>query len=163
MQHIIERRNKQGYNGENFVKDLPELFKNGEKYTKKGHPGWYYVGKEHKEAAIRTDYNQKNRNWLTSAYYLDEAPSQASAGFRTYDQNHSDKQFFPLSDLQKSNNIITNSKQNLNLPTSNMQQNNIQPQKAYKGPQNNQQNPILESEEEWLKRLRRQRQRKGFF
>ena len=87
----------------------------------------------------------------------------SSAGFRTYDQNHSDKQFFPLSDLQKSNNIITNSKQNLNLPTSNMQQNNIQPQKNYNGAQNNQQIPILESEEECLKRLRRQRQRKGFF
>ena len=86
---------------------------------------------------------------MTSAYYLEEAPSQASAGFRTYDQIHSDKQLFPLSDLQKSNNIIPSSQNNLNPTTS--------------GTQPNKQFPTLESEEEWLKRLRRQRQRRGFF
>ena len=53
--------------------------------------------------------------------------------------------------------------QNLNPSVSNMQQNNKQPQNMYNGAQNNQQIPILESEEEWLKLLRRQRQRKGFF
>ena len=101
------------------------------------------------EAAIRTDYNKKDRNWLTSAYYLEEAPSQASAGFRTYDQTHSDKQFFPLSDLQKSNSIITNPTPKLNPATSNLEQ--------------NKQIQTLESEEDWLKRLRRQRQRRGLF
>ena len=61
-----------------------------------------------------TSCNKKPRNWLTSAYYLEETPSQASAGFRTYDQTSADKQFFPLSDLQRSNNIIQNSNSNLN-------------------------------------------------
>ena len=60
-------------------------------------------------------------------------------------------------------NIIPPTSSSLNPPMSNMQQNNIQPQKVYNGAQNNQQIPILETEEEWLKRLRRQRQRKGFF
>ena len=61
------------------------------------------------------------------------------------------------------NNIIPSTSLSLNPSVSNMQQNNIHPQKVYNGAQNNQQNPILETEEEWLKRLRRQRQRKGFF
>ena len=114
LQHIIERRNLQGYNGENFVKELPELIKKGDTYLKKGHPGRKYIGGTNKEAAVRTDYNKKPQNWLTSAYYLEEVPQQASAGFRTLDQTRADKQFFPLSDLQRSNNIIQNSNSYLN-------------------------------------------------
>ena len=63
---------------------------------------------------MRTDYNKKPQNWLTSAYYLEEVPQQASAGFRTLDQTRADKQFFPLSDLQRNKNIIPPSQPNLN-------------------------------------------------
>ena len=142
LKHIIERRNQQGYDGENFVRELPELFKEGKTYSKEGHPGRYYVGEKNKEAAIRTDYNKKPRNWLTSAYYLEETPSQASAGFRTYDQTSADKQFFPLSDLQRSNNIIQNSNSNLNPSQPSIQK------------------PL--SHNEWLEELKRRR-KKGWW
>ena len=137
LKHIIERRNQQGYDGGNFVRELPELFKEGKTYSKKGHLGRYYIGKQNKEAAIRTDYDKKPRNWLTSAYYLEETPSQALAGCRTYDQTSADKQFFPLSDLQRSDNIITNSISNLN-PS----QQSIQKPQSYA---------------EWLEELKRKR------
>ena len=139
LEHVIERRNQQGYEGEDFVQELPELFQKGEIYSKEGHPGRYYIGGQNKEAAIRTDYNKKPRNWLTSAYYLEDTPSQASAGFRTYDRTPADKQFFPLSDLQKSNSIITDSDLNLNPGQQSMQK------------------PM--SYNEWLEELKRKRKK----
>ena len=143
LKHIIERRNQQGYNGENFVLGLPKLLKEGKTYSKKGHPGRYYIGGQNKEAAIRTDYDKKPRNWLTSAYYLEETPSQASAGFRTYDQTSADKQFFPLSDLQRSNNIITNSNSNLNPSQQSIQK--------------------PSSHNEWLEELKRRHKKLGWW
>ena len=113
MKHIVERRNQQGYDGEEFVKNLPELFKDGNSYLKEGHPGRYYIGHKNKEAVVRTDYNNKKRNWLTSAYYLEGAPSQDLAGFRTYDQTYANKQSFPLLDSQKSDNILPSLSNNL--------------------------------------------------
>ena len=81
---------------------------------------------------------------MTSAYYLKETPSQASAGFRTYDQTSADKQFFPLSDLQRSNNIIiTNSNSNLNPSQQSIQK------------------PSLHNE--WLEELKRRRKKLGWW
>lgn len=138
IKHILERRNEQGYDGKNFVKDLPVALDGGNVYTKQNHPGRYYIGDGSKEAVIRTDYDGKKRHWLGSAYYL-EAPSQASTGFRTYDRTTADKQFFPLSDLRRNSNIISPSQTNLN-PT----------HQAIKTPM---------SFDEWLEELKRKRKR----
>ena len=82
-------------------------------------------------------------NCMLLAYYLEETPSQASAGFRTYDQTSADKQFFPLSDLQRSNNIIQNSNSNLNLCQPSIQK------------------PL--SHNEWLEELKRRRKKLGLW
>ena len=78
-----------------------------------------------------------------------EVPPQASAGCRTYDQTHANKQFFPLSDLRKNNNIISESSQTLNPNPSQPQ--SIQPV------------PAPESREDWLERLKRERRKRGWF
>ena len=140
LKHIIERRNEQGYNGIDFVKDIPQSIKDGNVYTKPEHNGRIYIGNSNKENAIRTDYNKKPRNWLLTSYYKDgSTPSQDLAGCRTLDQTYADKQSFPLSDLPRSNDIITNTSPNLN------------PQVA------NQTIKVLKLYQEWLEELRRKR------
>ena len=70
LAHIEGRRIEDGYNGEEFLNNtLPEIFSNGLKYDKEGHPGRFYLGTENGEAAIRTDYNGQPWQWLDSAYF----------------------------------------------------------------------------------------------
>ena len=104
-----------------------------------------------------TSYNKKPRNWLTSAYYLEEVPQQASAGFRTLDQTHADKQFFPLSDLQRNKNIIPPSQNNLKPNNANAQ--------ANLGQSLNQNSTIKppKSDLEWLEEVKRKRKKLGWW
>lgn len=95
LAHIIERRNQQGINGEEFVREIPELIKSGNVYTQLNYPGRKYIVSGDKEAAVRLDWNGENRNWLVTAYM--KKNKGALVGFRTYDQTHVDKQSFPLS------------------------------------------------------------------
>ena len=110
-------------------------------YSKKGHPGRYYLGEKNKEAAIRTDYNKKPRNWLVSSYKLkDEAPLQDLPGGRALEQTYASGQQISPPDLTKvPHNIITNSKSNLNLSQQSIQK------------------PL--SHNEWLEELRRRRKK----
>jgi len=69
LAHIEGRRNEEGYDGEKFLRELPELLENGTKYYKEKHPGRFYIGNDDKEAAIRTTYDKNFWKWLTSAYF----------------------------------------------------------------------------------------------
>lgn len=118
LAHIIERRNEDGVDGEAFVKRIPEIIQKGEVKIKPDHKGRKYITTSDKEVSIRLDYNGEERNWIVSAYVLHtnakNSLTQADVGFRTYDINHSDKQYFPLSDLVRTNNIITDTQTNFN-------------------------------------------------
>lgn len=103
LAHIIERRNQQGINGEEFVREIPELIKSGNVYTQLNYPGRKYIVSGDKEAAVRLDWNGENRNWLVTAYM--KKNKGALVGFRTYDQTHVDKQSFPLSNSFDTDNI----------------------------------------------------------
>ena len=71
LAHIEGRRNEQGYNGKEFLDNIPYLFNVGKKYTKPQHNGRYYIGDGEIEGIIRTDYDGKPWDWLNSMYYLE--------------------------------------------------------------------------------------------
>lgn len=103
LAHIIERRNQQGINGEEFVREIPELIKSGNVYTQLNYPGRKYIVSGDKEAAVRLDWNGENRNWLVTAYM--KKNKGALVGFRTYDQTRVDEQSFPSSNSFDTENI----------------------------------------------------------
>lgn len=146
LKHIIERRNEQDYNGIDFVKEIPESIKDGNIYIKPDHKGRIYIGNSVKENTIRTDYDKKPRNWLLTSYYKNKStPSQDLAGCRTLDQTYANKQSFPLSDLSRSNNILTDISSDLNPQAVSP---SIQAPKSY---------------QEWLDELRRKCKPRGLF
>lgn len=106
LQHIKERRDAQGLDGNAFIKDLPDLIKNGKNYGKQDHIGRSYIGDAQRELAIKKDYIEKgmeqavNRNWVPSAYMFYDAINnpQATSVARTLGSNRSGKQI-PLPDL----------------------------------------------------------------
>lgn len=103
LAHIIERRNQQGINGEEFVREIPELIKSGNVYTQLNYLGRKYIVSGDKEAAVRLDWNGENRNWLVTAYM--KKNKGALVGFRTYDQTRVDEQSFPSSNSFDTENI----------------------------------------------------------
>ena len=73
LQHIIKRRNSQGINTENFVKNIPNIIKEGKSFNKKGHIDRVYLSNNIDEIAVRQNYKPENgsnikRNWVTSTY-----------------------------------------------------------------------------------------------
>ncbi len=68
LAHIIRRRNEEGYDGEEFVKQLPDIIKNGKVYKKEGHTNRIYIGTENIEAAVKLEWEDKERVWLVSGY-----------------------------------------------------------------------------------------------
>ena len=145
LQHIIERRNSEGVDGEQFIKDIPDFIKNSKVYNKKEHLDRQYIGNAKKEAAIKTNWNKKARNWLVSSYNLKQkTPSQDLSGVRALEQTYADGQQISPSDLRRNpSNIIQPSPNNLN-PS----------QKAI-------QKPI--SHNEWLEELKRKRKKLGWW
>ena len=112
LQHIIERRNSQNINGVDFVKNLPELAKEGTFYNKAGHNDRQYIGNGINEITIKNNLlNTKekttfDRNWLLSSYKLDNP--QATHVRLTSESNYPDKQtsFIGLEDINNINDSI---------------------------------------------------------
>ena len=144
LRHVIERRNAEGIDGQQFVKELPDFLKNSKVYKKKEHIDRKYIGDNHKEASIKADYNKKPRNWLVSSYNLkDEAPLQDLPGGRALEQTYASGQQISPPDLTKvPHSIITNSNSNLNPSQPSIQK------------------PL--SHNEWLEELKRRR-KKGWW
>lgn len=80
LAHIIRRRNEEGYNGEEFVKQLPDIIEHGKIYSKiaqinnkgsyirKNEQDRVYIGTRDKEIVIRLTWNYETHNWLLSGY-----------------------------------------------------------------------------------------------
>jgi hypothetical protein len=96
LAHIIERRNAQGMNGEAFVRQLPTLVKEGKIEKRESYPGRAYIVHEKMEAAIRLDWNGKERNWMVTAYPIKREVPGAQDGCRTCVLTFDDRQSFPL-------------------------------------------------------------------
>lgn len=68
LAHIIRRRNEQGINGVKFVKQIPSIIKYGTVYNPPDVRDRVYVESEDKQAVIRLDWNNQERQWLVTAY-----------------------------------------------------------------------------------------------
>lgn len=68
LAHIIERRNQQGISGEEFVREIPKIIRNGSVYNVLGQEGRKFILSDNKEALIRLDWDGEKRNWLLTAY-----------------------------------------------------------------------------------------------
>ena len=77
LAHIIERRNTQGMDGEDFVRRLPSLIANGKAETREGFPGRVYVVSHegNAEAVISLSYLGADRIWLLTGYEYRKKPS----------------------------------------------------------------------------------------
>lgn len=69
LKHIIERRNKQGYDGISYAKKIPDMIKNGKIIEKPNQPGRKFIINENTETVIRLDWNSKETKWLVTSYY----------------------------------------------------------------------------------------------
>ena len=72
LAHIIEQRDKQGINGKEFVKNIPQIIQKGELVSKDNHADRKYIISDDKEVAIRLDYSGQKRNWIVTAYITKE-------------------------------------------------------------------------------------------
>jgi len=113
LQHIIQRRNNEGINGVEFIRQLPNNIRAGQIFKKNGHIDRNYILNNKTETSVKSKWNDKNRNWIVSAYNRKDS-NKALPGFRTYEQNYFDKQQIPLSNFIESNYIIPYNSLNFN-------------------------------------------------
>ena len=89
LAHIIERRSKDGFDGEAFARSLPKIIQEGQIETRESHPGRAYIVHEETEAVIRLDWDSQARTWLVTAYPLKKKNPLSSERtidlVRTYD------------------------------------------------------------------------------
>ena len=123
LAHIIERRNSEGINGEEFIKQIPNDIASGNVNKNHENLGRFYIENTDNNIVIRNDYNKKPRNWLVTAYEkYDKNNSQAISGRQTSKNSFPNEQHIPSSDLG-SKAIIPNNFNNFNpshvaIPTS---------------------------------------------
>ena len=151
FEHIIDgRTRKNKIDGEDFMRTLPETFENG--VVTKGdklHPNRIYIEDPKNKISLEPTWKGKSRNWMLTAFKQNKADSKRLSSFVPGSDITPKEGSYSTSRLTSANNIISPSQSNLNPTTPRTQQNS--------------QIPPLESEEDWLKRLRRQRQRRGLF
>ena len=77
LAHIIERRNKQGKDGEDFVRRLPSIIAKGKTESREGFPGRAYIVSHegNAEAVISLSYLGADRIWLLTGYEYRKTPS----------------------------------------------------------------------------------------
>ena len=70
LAHIVERRNGQGIDGEEFVRQIPRLIAEGE--VLRGKAGdRLYISDNKETAVVRLDYDGDKATWLVTAYVKD--------------------------------------------------------------------------------------------
>ena len=100
LAHIIERRNSEGINSEEFIKQIPNDIANGNVNKNHENLGRFYIESSDNNIVIRNDYNKKPRNWLVTAYEkYDKNNSQAISGRQTSKNSFPNEQHIPSSDL----------------------------------------------------------------
>lgn len=77
LAHIIEKRNKQGKDGEDFVRRLPSIIAKGKTESREGFPGRAYIVSHegNAEAVISLSYLGADRIWLLTGYEYRKTPS----------------------------------------------------------------------------------------
>lgn len=68
LAHIIENRNKQGINGEEFVKRLPQIIKDGKIEYNEKQPNITFIRDKDNKALIKMVWNNENRKWIVTSY-----------------------------------------------------------------------------------------------
>jgi len=76
LSHIIRRRNDEGHDGKQFVRELPALIKNGE-IVPSDHKDRKYIANKNHTAIVRLDYDGKKATWLASAFIKKEDVEKA--------------------------------------------------------------------------------------
>lgn len=99
LAHIIERRNKDGQDGVQFVRRLPGIIKNGTVEKRENFPGRLHViAKEgNAEAVISLSYMGEERAWLLTGYEYKNTPLKRQPDDRLSAANLSDEQHIPSS------------------------------------------------------------------
>ncbi|WP_297215415.1 PLxRFG domain-containing protein [uncultured Desulfovibrio sp.] len=84
LAHIIERRNTQRKDGEDFVRRLPAIIAKGKTETREGFPGRVYVVSHEgsAEAVISLSYLGADRIWLLTGYEYRKTPSRQQSDDR---------------------------------------------------------------------------------
>ncbi|MCL2195178.1 MAG: hypothetical protein FWB76_04425 [Oscillospiraceae bacterium] len=67
LAHIIERRNEQGVDGEEFVRNLPNIIESGT-LAKQTYPDRMYVANGNDRAIVKLDYDGQRATWLVTAF-----------------------------------------------------------------------------------------------
>lgn len=128
LEHIIDGRiRKNKIDGEKFVKGLPETFDNGVVTTDSLHPGNIYIEDLNNKIGIPQDWNGKPRNWVITAHPQNKSASKRLAANSPLSKPDDNSRSYFTTELTADNNIIPD---------------NI---------------PKLNSFDEWLKKLRRNR------
>lgn len=86
LAHIIERRNEQGVNGVDFVRQLPHMIRDGSVEHRENYPNRAYIVSKDNETVIRLEWDGKRRAWLLTAYPLEENGSRSSDRTTDLDQ-----------------------------------------------------------------------------
>ena len=86
LAHIIERRNDQGVNGVDFVRQLPNMIQDGSVEHRENYPNRAYIVSKDNETVIRLEWDGKRRAWLLTAYPLEENGSRSSDRTTDLDQ-----------------------------------------------------------------------------
>ena len=68
LAHIIDQRNSEGLNGINFVKQLPNLIKNGKIIKNVNQPNIIFIQNNNDSALIKLVWNSYKRKWIVTAF-----------------------------------------------------------------------------------------------
>ena len=147
LSHVIDRRNSENIDGVDFVKSIPDIIEKGTIKQLPNQPNISPIQSGKDSALIKKVWDDKKRQWVITAFRDKSTPNKFNS--RTPDITKNSSEMTPSANLLRDNNIIPSAQQNLNPTKPKIQQ--------------NKQIPTFESEEDWLKRLRRQRQRRGLF
>ena len=92
-----------------------DKLKNGEVFKKETHKDRSYILNDNKEIVVKSNWNNKPRNWVVSAYNLKkETPSQALPEFRALNQTSANgQQISPLDSTKVPENIIPDKQSSL--------------------------------------------------
>ncbi len=145
LEHIIDgRTRKNKIDGVEYVKSLPETFRNGIVKKDNKYPNNNYIEDLNNKIAIPDNWLGKKRNWMLTAHPQNKSASKRLAADAPMSKPNVDSRYTDFTtELTADNNIIQNSKSNLNPSQQSIQK------------------PL--SHNEWLEELRRRRKKLGWW
>ena len=138
--HIVDQRNKDGLDGIEFSKKVPDIIAKGNAEKIANQPNIDFIRSYDDSALIKKVWDDKKRNWIVTAFKDKESLNKSIN--RTPDIVNNQNGMAPPLNLNKDNNIIMSSYNNLNPSQQSIQK------------------PL--SHNEWLEELKRRR-KKGWW